>query len=223
MNQYSYGAFIMMTGGADGLPGVAVHFDGTASEDWTVSQDVPSNAVAQRQVHSQIVRGNTTFRVELGVTETPLEPVPREVPWDVGTEVVPSTTLGEARVHAVWCALQRNLGALWELHTTRHGVLGPMVLTSVDKVIDSPRRMSKFRLAFQRFEVADVAAIKVQRQTRAKKSASSAGKDQPGIEFIDGDYIMNLTGPYVPEDPKQTILRRRLDAKRAALGILPAR
>ena len=222
MNQYSYGAFIMMTGGADGIPGVALHFDGTASEDWNISQEVPSNAVAQAQVHSQVIRGNTTFRVELGVSETPLERVPAEVPWDDTAEVTPGTVVGEARVHAVWGVLQRNLDARWELHTTRHGVLGPMVLTSVDKVVDSPRRMSKFRLSFQRFVLADVASIKVQRQVRAKKGAAS-GKDQPGIEFIDGDYIMNLTTPYTPEDPKQTILRARMDAKRARLGILPAR
>lgn len=227
MNQYSYGAFIMLAVVPSGTAGAAIHFDGTSSEDWTVTQDVPSSAVAQRQVHSQVIRGNTTFRVELGVSETPLELVPRLVPWytpdDAGAIpesvfVYPDTRVGEDRVMSVWQALQDNLDARWDLHTTRHGFLGSMVLTSVDKVVDSPRRMSKFRLAFQRFEVADVASIKVQRQVRAQKGA--AGQDKPGIEFIDGDYIMNLTGPYVPPEADvghKTILKSRLDTVGGAL------
>lgn len=222
MNQYSYGAFIMMSIVPEGNPGVAVHFDGTFSEDWNVSQDVPSYAVAQRQVHSQRIRGNTTFRAELAVSETPLEPVPRLVPWyrpddqpDVVPEsylIYPDTRLGEDRVTSVWQALEDNLDARWDLHTTRHGFLGSMVLTAVEKSVGSAKRESRFRLTFQRFEVTNVSTIKVQRAVRAKKGGAKKTtapewtcEETPWYLQSDGQTLQ------ATDTRESTILRSRLD------------
>lgn len=231
MNQYSYGAFVMMSVVPFGTPGVAIHFDATMSESWSVSQDVPSYAVAQSQTHTQVVKGNTSFRADLAVSETPLELVPKLVPWPTPDETQPTETLesyriypdtivGEARVNAVWRALQDNLDTRWDLHTTRHGFLGSMVITSLEMGMDSPRREARIRLTFQRFEVANVATIKVQRQIRAKKAAAKTTgaaewtcEETPWYLQSDGQTLQAA-----PSEDRRTMLRARLDAAKEIIN-----
>ena len=70
------GEWFMVSQDTEGLPPdvhAVVRFDGARSESWSLPQENPEYAVANRKVRSQRIRGNETFTVEVVLSETPIK------------------------------------------------------------------------------------------------------------------------------------------------------
>lgn len=183
------GEWFMVSQDTEGLPPdvhAVVRFDGARSESWSLPQENPEYAVANRKVRSQRIRGNETFTVEVVLSETPIKRTVRTYSgYDPDTDIVaPEDEYGPWRAQQARDALQEHLDQRWQLYTARHGVLFDMVLANVDLTFDSHQGIATFRLAFVKWVGTDVSAIKVQRAVRAKKTAkkSSSSADEHDFE-----------------------------------------
>lgn len=189
------GEWVMVSQDTENLPPdvhVVIRFDGSRTESWSLPQEVPEYAVANRKVRSQRIRGNETFTVEVILTETPL-PRPVQVylgGYDPDVDIlIPEDTHGPRRAKQARDGLREYLDQKWTLYTSRHGRLRDMVLTNTDLTFEDHKGVAAFRLSFTKWVSSDVTSIKVQRQTRAKKAAA-----KPNNAASDHDFETSPVG-----------------------------
>jgi len=172
------GEWVMVSQDTENLPPdvrVVVRFDGARSESWSLPQEVPEYAVANRKVRSQRIRGSETFTAEVVLSETPL---PRPVQtylggYDPDVDIlIPEDVRGPRRVKQARDGLREHLDQKWTLHTSRHGRIQDMVLVNTDLTFDDHKGVAAFRLSFTKWVSSDITSIKVQRAVRAKKGAA---------------------------------------------------